>query len=432
MQADARPKRKRSGDATANRDREQKRRDLLKAKRTAQLKKLMAVVLCVTTECTPGTKTAKALVVEKATLFLVVERLEQELAKSSGGLKVGVSTLVTKAATEACLLGDTRRWLDPLTEMRVAKRQLQKAAKEVEAWGGRRGSGQLELELTTVVSRRRKMLAPKNRNATLERQPAAVGGEADGTGRRGTGGNAAGDAEGAGGVRQKRGARHSKAHFKQVSRDWLAQTAKSRYRSGSRFRVSKEQAEQLHRWFWQFCSYQRRVRRLQREINAAGGVAERATKHRRQRAGAEGSRLQRPADPQCGGRRHPDARAAEGQAVLGTGLGRSGGLQSSSGGDAVLHALAQVGRWQEAQSDLSCVRVPVHGGPVGPCATVDGRQIPSGVCMCCAASFATWRCIPQRGEAPRAHLPRGAAGVCAWDFPLVIAHLCRRKKMGQL
>jgi hypothetical protein len=153
--------------------------------------------------------------------------------------------------------------------MGVAKRQLQTAAKEVAAWGGRMGSGQLEL--TTVVSRRRKMLAPKNRNATLERQPAAVGGEADGTGRRGTGGNAAGDAEGAGGVRQKRGARHSKAHFKQVSRDWLVQTAKSRYRSGSRFRVSKEQAEQLHRVFWQFCSYQRRVRRLQREIDAAGG-----------------------------------------------------------------------------------------------------------------------------------------------------------------
>jgi hypothetical protein len=431
MQADARPKRKRSGDATANRVREQKRRDLLKAKRTAQLKKLMAVVLCVTTECTPGTKTAKALVVEKATLFLVVERLEQGLAKSGGGggLKVGVSKLVTRAATEACLLGDTRRWLDPLTEMGVAKRQLQTAAKEVAAWGGRMGSGQLEL--TTVVSRRRKMLAPKNRNATLERQPAAVGGEADGTGRRGTGGNAAGDAEGAGGVRQKRGARHSKAHFKQVSRDWLAQTAKSRYRSGSRFRVSKEQAEQLHRWFWQFCSYQRRVRRLQREINAAGGVAERATKHRRQRAGAEGSRLQRPADPQCGGRRHPDARAAEGQAVLGTGLGRSGGLQSSSGGDAVLHALAQVGRWQEAQSDLSCVRVPVHGGPVGPCATVDGRQIPSGVCMCCAASFATWRCIlPARRSLTSAPLAGRSGGGGLRVEPPIRAHLCRHQKSG--
>ena len=414
MQADARPKRKRSGDATANRDREQKRRDLLKAERSAQLKKLMAVVLCVTTECTPGTKTAKALVVEKATLFLVVKRLEQELAKSSGGLKVGVSTLVTKAATEACLLGDTRRWLDPLTEMGVAKRQLQTAAKEVAAWGGRMGSGQLEL--TTVVSRRRKMLAPKNRNATLERQPAAVGGEADGTGRRGTGGNAAGDAEGAGGVRQKRGARHSKAHFKQVSRDWLVQTAKSRYRSGSRFRVSKEQAEQLHRWFWQFCSYQRRVRRLQREINAAGGVAERATKHRRQRAGAEGSRLQRPADPQCGGRRHPDARAAEGQAVLGTGLGRSGGLQSSSGGDAVLHALAQVGRWQEAQSDLSCVRVPVHGGPVGPCATVDGRQIPSVGCLHVLCCFFCNLAVYTASAAKSHERPaRGAlgGGVCA-------------------
>ena len=213
-------------------------------------------LLVLLTKRTNGKTVEARLQITKAALELSVRRLCPDLARGDGtagkfvdGAKKQVSAAI--AASGLLVSGvDGRRWCDPRD-----RGDLVEVHEKLEAG---------------AVARRRELVAELQfQVGTAARQPAAAAGAATATIRPAVGANVAAQAPHVGHPPPAR--RHGLRHCRYVEAAWVKATTQGR-RQAHRS-LSEPQAKYLHKAFWQFCRYQRQLKRLRVKIVAMGGWA---------------------------------------------------------------------------------------------------------------------------------------------------------------